>query len=443
MKPSSPPRPSRVAIVGTGHRALTYTEFVGRGSNASLVALCDPSPARMAVHNQVVVDLGRPPATQWTPDGFDRMLSRERIDTVVVTTIDALHDVYTVAALNAGCSVITEKPMTIDVPRCRQILDAADGATGRLSVAFNYRFSAAFETIHQLLHEGVIGDVLSVHFEWLLDVRHGADYFRRWHRDKVNSGGLMVHKASHHFDLVNWWLGSEPTDVCAAGRLAFYGGDNAARRGAARGYVRASGSKAAADDPFALDLAADPTLRQLYLDAEFDNGYVRDQNVFGDGVSIEDDMAVLVQYANGATLTYHLTAYSPYEGCRVAFNGTNGRLELDLEENTWATQPWVESDAARAASRRIRVRPLWAQPREVPVPHRQGGHGGADGRILQALFQPDRTPPEDLAKLATARDGAMALLVGAAANESFATGQKVAIEDLLPGISNAPAASTR
>ena len=42
--------------------------------------------------------------------------------------------------------------------------------------------------------------------EWLLDTRHGADYFRRWHRNKNNSGGLMVHKATHHFDLVNWWM---------------------------------------------------------------------------------------------------------------------------------------------------------------------------------------------------------------------------------------------
>ena len=50
---------------------------------------------------------------------------------------------------------------------------------------------------------GVIGNVVSVDFHWLLDTRHGADYFRRWHRNKRNSGGLLVHKATHHFDLVN------------------------------------------------------------------------------------------------------------------------------------------------------------------------------------------------------------------------------------------------
>ena len=57
----------------------------------------------------------------------------------------------------------------------------------------------------------------------MLDTKHGADYFRRWHRDKAHSGGLLVHKASHHFDLVNWWIQSAPTRVFASGGLRFYG----------------------------------------------------------------------------------------------------------------------------------------------------------------------------------------------------------------------------
>ncbi|MEU1011273.1 Gfo/Idh/MocA family oxidoreductase [Streptomyces sp. NPDC005890] len=64
-----------------------------------------------------------------------------------------------------------------------------------------------------LLADGAVGEVLAVHFEWLLDVRHGADYFRRWHREKRHSGGLMVHKSGHHFDLVSWWLDDEPAEV--------------------------------------------------------------------------------------------------------------------------------------------------------------------------------------------------------------------------------------
>src|SRR6185436_18778328 len=119
-------------------------------------------------------------------------------------------------------------------------------------VAFNYRYNPLHEAFKNEL--GELGEIGSVHFEWLLDVRHGADYFRRWHRDKANSGRVLVHKATHHFDLVNWWLGAVPERVYAEGRLFFYG-DGGTRHGYARDYDRAHGASAAAGDPFALNLA--------------------------------------------------------------------------------------------------------------------------------------------------------------------------------------------
>ena len=123
--------------------------------------------------------------------------------------------------------------------------------------------------------------VISVHFEWLLDTVHGADYFRRWHRLTSHSGpgGLLVHKSGHHFDLVNWWLDSNPVEVAGMGRTAFYGAENGKRSGWAKDYERARGSDAAKGDPFALHLDNEPTLKSLYADAEKVDGYHRDQNV--------------------------------------------------------------------------------------------------------------------------------------------------------------------
>lgn len=89
----------------------------------------------------------------------------------------------------------------------------------------------------------------------------------------------MVHKSGHHFDLVNWWLNAQPVTVGAMGRLAFYGEENGRRHGWARDYERARGSQEAKNDPFALDLEADETLKSIYADAEKEDGYHRDQNV--------------------------------------------------------------------------------------------------------------------------------------------------------------------
>jgi predicted dehydrogenase len=439
---------TRYAVVGTGARAEMFVRaIVGEHADrAELVAFADVNPIRMRVHNRWLAALGHPPVPTYPPDTFVAMLDAQRVDAVIVTSVDATHDTYITAALRAGRSVITEKPMTVDASRCARILraereSAAHG--GSVAVAFNYRYNPVHERVRELLAAGTIGDIGSVHFEWLLDLRHGADYFRRWHRDRARSGGLLVHKASHHFDLVNWWLGAAPTRVHAEGRLFFYGPIGRSR-GYDRGYARAYGDPAAADDPFALDLAANPRLRELYLEAEAEDGYLRDRNVFAAGVSIEDDMSVLVRYANDVAMTYHLHAYAPWEGYRVMVNGSAGRLELEVVENdhvnpelartvkgSTAALHGVEA-AAESGFTRLSVHPFWTRPYDVTPPGlERAGHGGADARMTAALFSGRSQEVDAHGRAATARDGALALLPGLAANVSMATGRTVAVADLL------------
>jgi len=340
--------------------------------------------------------------------------------------------------MELGCDVITEKPMTIDAPRCQAILDAVHRTGRRLTVTFNYRYAPFNSRIKEIIQSGAIGRVLSVHFEWLLNTQHGADYFRRWHRDKRNSGGLMVHKATHHFDLVNWWIASAPELVFGLGRLAFYGRENAEERGELNFYYRARGSRWAKDDPFALHLEGNERLEGLYLKAEKEDGYLRDQSVFGDGISIEDDMAVLVRYRNRATMTYHLTAYSPWEGYRVMFNGTRGRLEVEIEERPYVSgakddfnMPELRGleprDEARPAA--IVLRPLWGKPLLVNYEKGSGGHGGGDVRLLDDIFIGPKKDP--LGHAAGLYDGVMSIMTGVCANHSFNTGRPIRVDELV------------
>ena len=431
----------RYALVGTGARAQTFVRAItDHTAGAELVALADTNATRVQAHNRMLVERGAAAVPAYAAADVALMLKQERVDTLVVTTVDHAHDDYIVAAVDAGCDVITEKPMTTDAPRCRRILDAVRRTGREVTVSFNYRYNPVHERVRELLASGAVGEIGSIHFEWLLDVRHGADYFRRWHRDKANSGGLMVHKSSHHFDLVNWWIGAVPEQVHALGRLFFYGDEAGRRHGYARDYERAHASAAAGSDPFAVSLADNPQLRALYLDAEHEDGYHRDQNAFGPGVTIEDDMAVLVRYSTGATMTYHLTAYSPWEGYRVMFNGSRGRLELEVVENdhvrprsgtATSTAALHGADApAEAGSVRLTLHPFWAPREEIAVPHLDTGHGGADDRMTARLFGTDSTE-DPLRRTATARDGALALLTGLAANQSFVTGTPTAVADLL------------
>lgn len=436
------PSPKRYALVGAGSRSFMFGRALLKtyAATARLVALCDINPLRAAAWQ---AEMGTALPVYGAGD-FEAMLREERIDTVIVTTVDRTHHRYICAAMEAGCDVVTEKPMTVDEEKCREIL-ATQARTGRdLRVTFNYRYAPRNSKVKALLMEGVIGRVNSVHFEWLLDTKHGADYFRRWHRDKRNGGGLMVHKATHHFDLVNWWLESVPQTVMAMGGLTFYGRENAEARGVTEFYARGTGSEVARRDPFALDLKKDDLMRRLYWEAESADGYQRDQSVFGDGISIEDDMGVLVRYRNRAVMTYHLTAYSPWEGYRVAFNGSAGRLEYEVTETPYVSAVAGDYNFARnvlgssahtvTEPVSLLVRPHWGEPRRIELPAAtEGGHGGADARLLEDIF--GENPPDDpLRRAAGAKAGAWSILAGIAANRSMATGLPVNVADLVPGL---------
>jgi predicted dehydrogenase len=276
---------------------------------------------------------------------------------------------------------------------------------------------------------------LSVDFSWILDTSHGADYFRRWHREKENSGGLLVHKATHHFDLVNWWIDAYPTRVFAMGALNFYGRENAEARGETYSYKRYTGVSEAENDPFALMLTSKEALRGLYLDAEAETGYLRDRNVFGEPITIEDTMAVTVQYNTGAILSYCLIAYAPWEGLRVAITGTKGRIEMDIEESIVHLlgdgQASLQASKGPFKQARMRVFPMFGQSCEVDVPSGEGGHGGADPVMLEQLFSPT-PPPDPHHRAASHIDGAASVLVGIAANQAMISGQAVYIDDLFP-----------
>ncbi|WP_258564439.1 Gfo/Idh/MocA family protein [Streptomyces himalayensis] len=447
--------PRRYAVYGTGHRARMYVHALldTYASDAVPVAWCDTNEARMRHYDTLVADAGHRPR-HYHPDDLERMLAEERVDVLVVCSPDRTHADAVSTALRAGVDVVCEKPLTVDEDGLRAIQAAVDASTARLTVTFNYRYSPRNSALRQVIADGTVGKVLSVHFEWLLDTVHGADYFRRWHRDKTVSGGLAVHKATHHFDLVNWWLDDIPETVFALGGLRFYGDTGAGRPPGERPSL---GRDSAAEDPFGFDMATDPHLRALYLDAEHVDGYLRDRDVFDPGITTEDTLNVLVGYRGGASMSYALTAHSPWEGYRVCVNGSEGRAELEVVERAHVTagdtartlhskhapvRPAVdpsatpeaagpgagEGGAVRVNGTRLVVQRHWEEAQEVEVKEGEGGHGGGDALLLHDVFVGSGDDP--LRRRAGYPDGLRSVAVGIGINRSLATGAPVHLTDL-------------
>ncbi|MBC6495218.1 Gfo/Idh/MocA family protein [Microbacterium sp. 4-7] len=431
---------TRYALAGAGARAQMYVEgIIGtHRDRAELVAIIEPNPVRAGHYADRIAEVGAPAPRLATPDELEQVIGDERVDRVIICSRDDLHAELIVRSLEAGADVVVEKPLTIDAASAARIEDAVERTGRQVVLTFNYRYSPRNSALRQVIQDGTIGDVTSVDFSWMLDTNHGADYFRRWHREKKNSGGLLVHKSSHHFDLVNWWIRSQPTRVFASGGLRFYGAENAAGRGLGERPARGTHDDG---DLFELDLRTDERLTALYLDAEEHDGYRRDLDVFSEGITIEDNLALVVDYASGATMSYSLNAHSPWEGYRVAVNGTLGRVELEVVERGAVLageglHPHIDpslsgghgTTALRPESERLIVQRHWEEAYEVPIDGGDGGHGGGDELLLSDVFEGPGDDP--LARPADWTDGIRSIAVGIAGNRSLETGLPVKVDEL-------------
>jgi predicted dehydrogenase len=425
----------RYVIVGVGSRHNMYQDAIEKTYKdyADLVAICDLNPGRLEVARKRSAKNGATPPPAYAHTEFDKMVAETKPEFVIVTTTDSTHDDYIVRALELGCDVITEKPLTNTAAKCQRILDATARTGRRVRVTFNYRYSPPRSQVKDILMSGEIGDVISVDFHWLLNTSHGADYFRRWHSHKAISQGLMIHQASHHFDLVNWWLGDIPETVWAAGKLEFYTPKMAKRFGLESAHERCHTCPESAKCGFYMDLAASPSLKELYLDQEKYDGYFRDQCVFRPDIDIEDTMNVMVKYQGGPTLSYSLNAFNAWEGYHIAFNGTKGRLEHRIVESTYVNDGagGVQGGIAENGVT-TRVIPIRGAPRTIEPWTGTGGHGGGDKIMLDEIFLPAPDADKYL-RASNEHAGAASILIGVAANECFKTGQPVHIKNLVTG----------
>jgi predicted dehydrogenase len=413
MQPGpSPARPRRYALVGTGGRG---SSMWGKGvkdkwgDTVEFVGLCDPNPKRAEVVRQIIgVDC--PVFTD-----FDTMVKTARPELVAITTVDAYHADYIVRALDLGLDVITEKPMTIDARQTQAVVDAEKRNRRKIIVGHNMRFSPAHVAIKELMLNEPVGRIHSVDFHWYLDTSHGTDYFRRWHGIKAKSGSLWVHKATHHFDYVNWLLDAEPVQVQAYGGIKRYG---------AAGPFRGTNCRPCthkAECPFYWDMTKSASAMRLYAgEVEKADGYLRDACVFRPEITTYDTMTATVKYSSDVIMSYSLNAYMPIEGYSLCFNGDGGRVEI----RSYGGQPFeVPSEMEVAVIKAFGTRT------RIDVPTVEGEHGGADDALRNLIFRRPQVP--DHLRIPDSRAGAMSALTGIAARRSCEENRPITISDLV------------
>ncbi|KAH0431558.1 oxidoreductase domain protein [Colletotrichum camelliae] len=438
----APGQVKRYAIVGMGVRSAFYYGSILQdfADVATLVGLCDTNQTRLNAADDRIIELGGEKLPTYKAEDFDRMITEQKPDVVIVTTIDLYHHMYCIRAMELGCDAITEKPMTIDEEKLQLMIDAEKRTGKQIRVLFNYRYAPHHTKVRELIQSGIIGEIATVHMDWILDCAHGSDFMRRWHRNKETSGGIQMHKSIHHFDLVHFWLNTEPELVYCIGDLRFYGKENAQRRGVTNLGERYFNNEQAKNDPFAIHIEENAQLKKLYLEAEHEDGYIRDRNCFADGITIEDNLSMIIKYKNRAVMTYNTYAYAPWEGYRCVFNGSKGRIEINVVESGYSAggEPVTEKGLGDLEKNYIQggveqtkivVYPLFEEPYVVDVEKGDGGHGGGDPVLLQDVLIGNQG--DEFKRAAYIRDGGNAVLVGVGANHSMKSGLPVMVQDLI------------
>ena len=419
----------KIVLVGTGIRGNSFwgKRLVDKYSGIlEFVGLCDINPGRLAYAKEYI-GLNCPTSTN-----FEMMVKETKPDLVIVTTKDSVHHKYIIKALEMGCDVLTEKPLTIDEDKCQAILDAERESNRKLIVGFNYRWSPYTTRIKELLMKETIGKIVSVDFNYYLNTSHGASYFRRWHGLREEGGTLLLHKSTHHFDLMNWWLDSDPEEVFAYGDLEFYGANGSFRGDNCRVCSNKQQCK------FFWDITKEPQMIKLYVNNEKYDGYIRDNCLYRPEINIYDKMSAQVKYANNVIMNYSLTTYSPFEGYRVSFNGTNGRIEAwrkipyiqneHIEQKDLHAEEMSQDDDALSYEPLI-IHKLWSEYETEVVSSEKSGHGGGDKRLHDKIFV-NADEQDKFDRAAGVRDGAMSILIGIAARKSIESGNPVRIEEL-------------
>ncbi len=347
---------------------------------------------------------------------FESMLESVKPDVVIVTSNDNTHDEYIVKALKRGCDVISEKPLTTTPEKFMRIYEAEKESGRKVRTTFNCRYMSHFEKIKETVMSGVLGEICSVHYQWMLDRSHGADYFRRWHRNRENSGSLLIHKSTHHFDVLNWVLDDIPEIVNAFGNRKVYG-DILRKKG--ERCLDCPGKKEC-EYYFNIE-EADEDTRDLYLNCEDDGGYLRDKCLFSEEIDIEDNVSVSIKYKKGTVVSYTLTTHNPYEGAEIVLNGTKARAEFSFLHGG--------GTFGSAETSELKIFFPSGEVKTIIIPKKDGAHGGSDEKLCDALFRGEKEDP--LGRAADTIAGGMSAGIGMAANISLKEKRSVRMDEII------------
>ena len=362
-------------LLGAGSRGTMFAEILAEDyAPGTLVAVADPMPGRrekIAALHQIPVEM------QFA--SWQEALSQPKLcDVVINTTMDREHVGSAVKAFELGYHMLLEKPMASNLPDCIQIGEAAKQAGTIASVCHSLRYNDVYSAIREILRSGRIGDIVSVdQLEAVEHIHQSHSFVRGNWGNEVRSAFMLLAKSCHDVDILFDLVHDDCVRVNSFGSLSYFRKENAPLGAPTRCL---DGCPAEPECPYhawkvygnpekgwgrsvGLTMSGD-ALKQALQEGPYG------MCVFQTDNDVVDHQVVSMEFRKGQTVTFTMTAFTPFGGRRIRVHGTKGYLEAATE------------------TRIIDVHEFWGEKKHetIEIPERKGGHGGADPLVLRTLI---------------------------------------------------------
>lgn len=354
----------KIGIIGAGMRTMFLMNEILKRDELEVVAVSDISQHSM---DQICSRYDK----EWDKYlNYKDLLAREDIEAVIIVSPDYTHEEQAIAAFEAGKHVFLEKPIATTLEGGQKVLEARDKSGKTLLIGFVLRYNKAYKKMKELIASGIIGELKT---GWVLhSVGAGSDwYFHDWHGIMENTGGLLLQKGSHDFDIINWVVDSKIKKMAAFGSQDFFGGNKPNDLVCQNCEDKNKCSEAIQDKIISWKRPDGNQTEVLY-------NQWRNQCAYREEVDVLDNHQVILEYENGVKVSYLECHYTPDDNREYIFIGTKGKLKLD-DANDLITVQLRNS--------------MYDRKEKITYENLQSseGHGGGDKYILDDFVQALRT----------------------------------------------------
>jgi myo-inositol 2-dehydrogenase/D-chiro-inositol 1-dehydrogenase len=361
----------RFNVIGCGINGQEHIRVTMLEGHATIHGIYDPHPGSVEGARREYAQFGRPDALV-IYDSLEAACNDPAVDGLIIATPNYTHLAVLREAVKSGKHILLEKPMATTLPDAYEILRIARRYSAVLQVGLQYRYKPIYvEAIHEALVRRSIGEVKTI---TILEHREPfLDKVKQWNKFSAYSGGTLVEKCCHYFDLFNLFAQSQPVSVYAVGSQAVN-----------------------------------------FLDFEYE----------GQKADILDNAFVIVTYANGVRANFNLCMFAPMVYEEVILCGTRGRLKaFENEDFLPVPRPRSGLEVLLGQDQPSRIAtPCYPELIEIT-----GHNGGTYFEHVNFIERIEGRPTN----AATAEDGFWSVVVGVAAEESVKVGAPVQIDDLL------------